>query len=177
MTPRLVDIPVLETERLRLRAPVASDFEPYRTYRMSPARTAGVGGPRSYLQCWDYFGELFGHWILRGYGRWIVADKETDAPFGLVGLFYPPDWPEPEIAWTVFAHGEGKGIAHEAAIATRAHAYDTLGWTRLVNLIMPGNTRSIALARRLGAVHESDYAHPDSGTLQIWRHLSPGECA
>jgi len=32
------------------------------------------------------------------YGPWLlVADRKTDIALGLVGLFYPTDWPEPEI--------------------------------------------------------------------------------
>ncbi len=44
MVPYLADIPELETERLRLRAPSASDYEPFVAFRMSE-RSRGVGGP------------------------------------------------------------------------------------------------------------------------------------
>ena len=91
----------------------------------------------------------------------------------MVGLFYPEGWPEPEIAWTVFDGAEGRGIAFESATAARDHAYTALGWTTAVSLIAPDNPRSIALARRLGAVHDGDYPHPDHGTLQIYRHPAP----
>lgn len=169
MTGTTLHIPTLETERLRLRAPRASDFDAYADFRGSE-RARTVGGPYSRSVAFDHLCAVVGHWQLRGYGRWIVADRTTDAPLGLVGLFYPEGWPEPEIGWSMFDAGEGRGYAAEAALATRAYAYGTLGWTTVASLIAPGNTRSEALARRLGCTPERDVPHPAYGTLTIWRH-------
>lgn len=165
-------IPELQTERLKLRAPAMGDFEAYAEFRGSD-RAKFVGGPYSRAQAFDQLAELIGHWALRGYGRWMVADKRTDQPLGVVGLFYPDDWPEPEIAWSVFEAGEGKGIAYEAAIASRAYAYDTLGWTTAISCIDTANARSVALGQRLGAVYEGDFDHPTLGAMNIWRHPAP----
>jgi ribosomal-protein-alanine N-acetyltransferase len=176
VTPQLENIPTLETRRLRLRAPLASDFEPFVEFRMSD-RAAGVGGPFTRSEAYSQFGELFGHWILRGYGRWIVADRNTNAPLGLVGLWYPEGWPEPEIAWSVFEGGEGKGIAFEASFAAREFAYSTLGWTTAISLILEGNPRSFALAQRLGAKFEASFQHPTLGAMRIWRHPGPDDIA
>ncbi len=103
----------------------------------------------------------------------MVADRVTDAALGIVGPYYPLDWPEPEIAWSVFDAAEGRGIAHEAALAARAFAYSTLGWTTAISLISPQNLRSAALARRLGAVVERQFLHPEFGAMDIWRHPAP----
>ncbi|MEX0304576.1 MAG: GNAT family N-acetyltransferase [Leisingera sp.] len=174
MTPHLANIPTIETERLRLRAPVASDFQRYAEFRMSD-RASGVGGPFSRAEAYSQFGELFGHWILRGYGRWIVADRHSDEPLGVAGLWYPEGWPEPEIAWSVFEGGEGKGIAFEASLSAREFAYSELGWTTAASLILEGNARSFALARRLGAKFETTFQHQTLGAMQVWRHPGPGE--
>ena len=171
MTP----IPTLETERLRLRCAELRDFEAFAAFRMDPVRTLGVGGPCTRVEAFDKLGELIGHWHLRGFGRWIVADKATDDALGVVGCFYPDDWPEPEIAWSVFANAEGKGIAHEAALAARDYAYGTLGWSTAISCITPGNTRSVALAERLGATREQDFITEDGLELQVFRHPAPAE--
>jgi len=168
----IIDIPTLETERLRLRAAEWSDFDAYADFRGSP-RSKGVGGPYSREQTFDHLAELVGHWHLRGYGRWMVADKATNAPLGVVGLYYPEDWPEPEVAWTLFGTAEGKGVAYEAALASRAYAYGTLGWTTAISCIFPDNPRSIALAKRLGATRDGALDHPTLGQLDIWRHPGP----
>ena len=168
-------VPVFEEGRLRYRAPRMEDFEIYHAFCASD-RARGVGGP--YPRRADAFNRLaglIGHWELRGYGRWMIADRETDEPLGVVGPMFPEDWPEPEIAWTVFEAAEGRGIAHEAARFALRHVFGTLGWTTAISCIKAGNDRSAALARRLGAVCEGDYDHPAIGSVQIWRHPSPTE--
>jgi len=173
---RAVDIPVLETERLRLRAPRLDDFEAYAAFRASP-RARHVGGPYPRETAWDQFCSLAGHWQLRGYGRWIVADRPSDAALGIVGPFFPEVWPGPELAWSMFDGAEGKGYAQEAALAARAYAYGTLGWTSAISVIAPENTRSVALARRMGARADGIWDHPSLGLLHIWRHPAPHEVA
>lgn len=171
-----ISIPTLQTDHLVLRCPHPSDFEAYAAFRASD-RALHVGGPNKRYQSYDILCAIIGHWHLRGYGRWTVADKATQDPLGIVGLMFPDDWPEPEIAWSVYETAEGRGVALEAAKAARAYAYDTLGWTRVISCIAPGNHRSRALAQRMGAVHESTMDHVEIGALEIHRHLSPQELA
>lgn len=171
-----ITIPVVETARLRLRAPRMDDFPAFAAFDASP-RAKGVGGPWSEARSFQRFTGLAGHWLLRGFGRWIIADRETDAALGTVGPYFPAGWIEPEIAWTVFEHAEGRGIAFEAAQAARDWAYGTLGWTTAVSCTDPDNHRSIALARRLGCVQEGTYRHPDGFELLVWRHPGPAALA
>lgn len=173
MTGTSLHIPTIETARLRLRAPMLSDFEAYAAFRQSE-RTRILGGPSDRDEAFLMICALVGHWQMRGFGRWMVADRESDAPLGVVGLYYPDGWPEHELGWQVFDAAEGKGIAHEAALAARDYAYESLGWTRLVSLILPQNTRSIALALRMGCAREGQFGHPSFGAMDIWRHLPPG---
>lgn len=172
----LIRIPVLETERLVLRAPHPSDFPAYLAF-LTSERTAGIGGPRSRDRAFQEFCALTGHWHIRGYGRWVVSERVTGDPLGVVGLMCPESWPEPEIAWSLFAHAEGRGIAFEAACAARSYAYDRLGWTRVISCCKVDNPRSTALAQRMGAVHEYDHTHAQLGLLHVYRHLGPEELA
>ncbi|MXQ09490.1 GNAT family N-acetyltransferase [Alphaproteobacteria bacterium GH1-50] len=165
-------IPEIETERLRLRLPKASDLDAHIAFRASE-RSKGVGGPYDAPSSFHHLEGIIGQWQLRGYGRWMVADKDTDAPLGVVGIYHPMDWPEAEIGWSLYEAGEGRGIAAEAARATRDYAYRTLGWDRIVSLIMPDNDRSIRLAERLGCTNEKPFVHPVFGTLDIWVHPAP----
>lgn len=165
-------IPVVHTERLTLRAPRKDDFGVYAAFRGSD-RAKPLGGPFTRAQAFGQLAEIIGHWTLRGYGRWMVADRHSDAPLGIVGLLYPEGWPEPEIAWSVFEAGEGRGIAYEAALAARAYAYDTLGWSTAVSLIDPANTRSVALAKRMGCTDGETFTHATHGLMHLWRHPAP----
>ena len=165
-------IPEIETPRLKLRLPKASDLPAHVAFRAS-ARAKGVGGPFDAASSFQHLASVIGQWHLRGYGRWIVADKATDTPLGLVGVFHPDDWPEPEIGWSLYEDAEGQGIAYEAAVATRDYVYDTLGWDRIISLTMPDNLRSIQLAKRMGAMADGVYEHPDFGPMNIWLHTAP----
>ncbi|OAN70323.1 acetyltransferase [Jannaschia sp. EhC01] len=168
-------IPTLLSERLTLRAPSLGDFEAIAAFRASD-RAAFVGGPSTEAQSWQYLAAMIGHWHLRGYGRWIVAETgNEDVALGIVGPLCPVDWPEPEIAWTMFEAGEGKGYAYEATLLARDFAYQTLDWTTAASFVNAANTRSIALAEKLGCHREGSFEHGVFGTMDIWRHPSPEE--
>jgi RimJ/RimL family protein N-acetyltransferase len=174
MTPRLTDTPVLETARLILRAPKASDFDALHAFSMSE-RSRFVRPENPTLgQSWRGLAQITGMWALRGYGLFIVTDKATGARLGHAGPWHPGDWPEAELGWAIWLpEAEGRGYAAEAALAARAHAYDTLGWKTAVSYIHPDNTRSIALAERLGCTPDDTADFPGEGPCHVYRHPSP----
>ena len=77
MHPALLGTPVLRTERLALRAPVAGDWPTFRDFAMSD-RTAYVGGIKTEDEAAQKFAAFIGHWILRGFGR--LWPKARDLP-------------------------------------------------------------------------------------------------
>jgi RimJ/RimL family protein N-acetyltransferase len=165
--------PTITTERLTLRGPVASDFEPMAAFYADPVRAAGFGGVRTRTEAWRWFASVIGHWHLRGFGFWTITDKSDGTVLGICGIWEPEGWPEPEIGWVVYETAEGRGIAYEAALAARAYAYDVWKMPALSSNIIPGNTRSIALAERLGAVFEREYQNVSHGTELLYRHPGP----
>lgn len=169
MTPAVT----LQTDRLTLRGPVASDFEAIAAFYDDAIRSKGFGGPLPRDQAWRWFASMIGHWHLHGYGFWTVTFKNTNAPLGVVGLWNPEGWPEPELSWVMFDGSEGQGIAFEAATAARNYAYTVMGFETLTSNIIPGNDRSIALAERLGAVYETTYDNINMGIDMLYRHPSP----
>lgn len=167
----------LETERLVLRQPVADDWEPAAAF-MTSARAEYVGGSSDRLEVWSSFGHVVGHWVLRGYGMFVFCDKASGRALGMAGPFYPETWAEPEIGWSLWSGAdEGKGYAHEAATAARRHAYDNLGWRTAISYIDPRNTRSIRLAKRMGALEDATVAHPFDTPCTVWRHPAPEAAA
>jgi RimJ/RimL family protein N-acetyltransferase len=169
---RLDPVMSLTTDRLVLRQPIASDWEPAAAFMTSP-RADYVGGSSDRGAVWRSFAHVVGHWVLRGYGMFVFCEKGSDRPLGMVGPFFPESWAEPELGWSVWsAADEGKGYVHEATLAARRHAYDTLGWRTAISYIDPRNTRSIRLAERLGAVRDDTADRPEPGDL-VYRHPGP----
>lgn len=160
-------IPDLTTDRLTLRAPQLKDL-PQVTAFYGTERSHIVGGPLDARQAHRVMLSIYGHWALRGVGMWYIADRSTDAFLGWTGYMFGPGWDEPEIGWTVMPEAEGKGIAFEAASAARAKLA-ALGHDQLISYIRADNSRSRALAERLGAVQEREGTLFDT-PVQVWRH-------
>lgn len=177
--PRLADTPVLETERLVLRAPDMRDFAAFAEFMQSErsrfVRPAEFPGPA----IWRSFGHWIGHWVMCGFGQFILTERDTGTALGAVGHWYPEGWPEREVGWMMFTpEAEGKGYAAEAAQAVIAHSFGTLGWDTVVSYIDPANARSIALAERLGARLDPQAVAPEGhGEILVYRHPKPEAAA
>lgn len=161
-------VPVLETGRLRLRAPRLGDFEHHAAFFASD-RSVHEGGPKDRLQAWQHWASDVALWALRGYGPFGVDDRETGAYLGEVGIFHGEGYPSPELGWFVVPEAEGKGIACEAASAVLGWVRDSFDWTHITNIVEPANSRSIALGLRLGGVIDPDLPGIDPGDVVI-RH-------
>lgn len=169
----------IETERLILRAPQLSDFDHWAEFMASDrSRTIG-GGDMDRTEAWKIFARIAGMWFLRGYGLFVCEQKSDGLPVASIGPWYPITWPEREIGWSVWsAKAEGTGLALEAARASLDYAFDALGWDTAVSYVDVTNTRSRALAERLGAAIDPNAASPDFsavGATQtlVYRHPNP----
>ncbi|MGL4281850.1 MAG: GNAT family N-acetyltransferase [Albidovulum sp.] len=161
--------PELLTDRLRLRMPRLADFEHRAAFYASP-RAVHEDGPVGRVMAWRIWASEVGQWPLLGYGPFSVEDRRSGAYLGEVGIYHPVGFPEPELGWFVLPEAEGKGYAAEAARAVMLWAHRTFSWDHLINIIAPGNDRSIALARRLGGVH-SNRPGVDPGDVVILHDL------
>jgi RimJ/RimL family protein N-acetyltransferase len=168
----LTNAPTLETERLILRGPQLADFDAVAAFYATD-HCAGFGGPLKRDDAWRWWACNIGHWHINGYGYFTIVEKASGKPAGLSGIWNPEGWPEPELGYALFKEFEGKGIAFEASVRAREWAYQDLGFTTLSSHIVPGNTRSVALVEKLGAVYESSYQNPHMGEDRIFRHPAP----
>ena len=170
MTSVTLNIPVVETERLILRGHRMEDLDAMVEF-FAGDRNSYVGGKMERGDCWRAMLRGMGHWAMRGYGLWHIEEKATGKVIGWAGILHHIEWPEPELAYTLFEGFEGKGFAIEAATAARDYAAHNFGIDAPVSLIDPENTQSMKLARRMGAVFEEDIVVIGYPT-QVWRHPS-----
>jgi RimJ/RimL family protein N-acetyltransferase len=162
-------LPVLETGRCLLRAPVLEDA-PAWIEIMVPDAEGHLGGPHDADGAFREFAATVGTWLLRGHGLWTVTDH-AGAVLGFVLVGFEPGDAEPELGFLFRAHARGQGYAAEAAAAARDHALGALGLPGLVSYIAPGNAASRRLAERLGARFEGAVAYDtDPEPAEIWRH-------
>lgn len=170
-----VEIPVLETERLRLRGWREEDLDRYAAFVADETATRFVGGTGTRGNAWRRMAAGVGHWTLRGYGPWAIEEKGSARWVGYSGLWSPEGWPEPELMWGLAADSHGRGYATEAARCARAFAYRELGWTTLTSYIDPCNGPSLRVAERLGATYERDVKLIEN-MAGLYRHPGPQSC-
>jgi RimJ/RimL family protein N-acetyltransferase len=150
----------IETERLILRQWRGADIA---------ANTAMLGDPLSArfitpdrkpvtepMAGWRNAAIMAGHWVLHGFGMFVVEEKASGKFVGRVGPFYPPVWPGFEVGWGTVNEFRRKGYAVEAARAAIDWSFATFELDEIVHCIDAENVGSQAVARRLGAKQEGE---------------------
>lgn len=164
-------LPVLETERLRLRAPTLADLDLWLTLW-----TETGGAAQTAEAAWEGFCVYVAGWLLHGHGLWIVDRKADGAPVGFVLLGLEWGDAEPEIGWALDPAHRGRGYATEAAMAVRDHAVALLGPGLAVSYIGGDNRASARVAQRLGARRDRAAEAALGDVAQVWRHAGTGAC-
>lgn len=167
----MIAIPSVTTARLRLRPFVQGDLDAYAALCADAEvmRYIGAGGAVGRDIAWRQMAAFLGQWALLGHGTWALERRNDRRLVGRVGFLQPEGWPGCELAWLLARDCWGQGLAHEAAAAARAFGRDALGIGPLISLILPGNERSAALARRLGATLDGE-VELFGLRAQRWRH-------
>jgi len=100
-----------------------------------------------------------------GHHIWLALDRDTDKPVGTIGLLMQMVDGEtervPEIGYMFAKENWHKGLATEAALAVKEHAFTTLDYPFVISLIRPVNLPSQAVAKRLGMTPWKTSIHAD----------------
>jgi RimJ/RimL family protein N-acetyltransferase len=138
--------------RLSYRPISLDDFEPYAAFLADPDCTRYLIVPEPHSR------ELARSLLERNVaahdgtiGMYMLLDR--DKLVGWAGFLRREltGTPELELGWLVRKEHWGNGYASEAALELR-----NLGPERVIHLIHPQNVASIAISRKLDAVHERD---------------------
>lgn len=151
------DVPIVETERLRLRGHRAGDIADCFAMWSDPPITRYIGGkPSSEQQAWARMLTFAGHWSLVGFGYWAIEERATGRYVGDLGFadFHRSVVTSmknvPELGWALAGAFHGQGYATEAARAALAWADARFAWPRTVCMIDTGNAASIRVAEKCG---------------------------
>jgi RimJ/RimL family protein N-acetyltransferase len=150
-----LDLPELDTARLRLRQFRESDLDAYARITGDPEtmRYIARGEPFDLDQAWRSLGYVLAHWRIRGFGLWAAEEKASGALVGRIGLLHREGWRDVELAWLVARDRWGQGLATEGGRAALEHALAALGARRVISVIAPHNTASLRVAEKLGLRH------------------------
>ena len=153
----------IETSRLTLRQPAASDLAAY-------VEVLGEDdAPREHR-------DAIAHWRAHGFGPWLV--EEAGHPVGVLEIHFAGPGVtgiqphEVEVGWTVVELARGRGVATEAGMAALDDAIERAkpnehGW--IVAYIRPENVISQRVATKLGMRYEADGLTRSGHPMEIWR--------
>lgn len=164
----------LRTARLTLGQPEERHLADYVRFWTDPGNTRYMGGVRDPMGAWKVLAAACGSWLLYEFGHYAVAD-ERGVYLGSVGLWFPDDFPEIEVGYSLMPEARGRGYASEAVAAVAAEAV-RCGVPSLVSTILPDNAASQDVATRAGAVLDRIFMLRGAPTA-LWRHPVPADQA
>jgi RimJ/RimL family protein N-acetyltransferase len=173
-----VEVPVLETERLRLRRHRLEDFAACTAMWADPIVTRHIGGkPFSQEEVWTRLLRYVGHWAWLGFGYWALEEKASDEFIGELGFgnfkrdITPSLEYTPELGWALASRAHGQGYATEAVRAAIAWGDEHFGQTQTACLIHPENLASIRVAEKCGYQEFQRMTYKNHEVIQFARPL------
>ncbi|MFB9990902.1 GNAT family N-acetyltransferase [Deinococcus oregonensis] len=155
-----ISAPTLYTERLMLRGHQEADLEACVTLWSDPVVTRyTTGQPLARQDVWTRLLRHPGHWMLFGFGYWLVFERSTGRFVGEVGLArfkrdslrnHPELDALPEAGWVLMPWAHGQGFAREVVEAVLNWRDLNLSHGATFCLIDPANLPSLKLAAKVG---------------------------
>ncbi len=157
---------ILETSRLILARFTLDDLDRLAELVSDPqtVRYIGDGKPAGYAHARHWLERTLANYARHGFGYWRVSLREEDEFIGWCGpcAITLEESVEIQLGYLLDPKHWGRGIATEAAVAAREHAFVHLGVTRLIALIDCANDRSKKVAANVGMTYERNVAFRSS---------------
>jgi RimJ/RimL family protein N-acetyltransferase len=170
-------IPILETERLRMRGHALADFDASAAMWADPDVTRFIGGkPSTREESWGRFQRYHGHWSLLRHGFWLIEERQTgrfvgEGGFGSFKREIEPPLQAPEQGWALAPWAHGRGYASEAIAAMLAWGEAHFARGDFVCMIAPQNAPSIRVAEKAGYREYAQTTYKGEPTLLLRRGL------
>jgi [ribosomal protein S5]-alanine N-acetyltransferase len=165
---------VLETDRLILRPLTGDDFADYAAMLADPEVSGGLAETvgTSPADAWRSLAIFIGHREILGYSHWALVEKATGRFVGRAGPWQPHGFPGLGVGWCLAREHWGKGYATEAARAAVDYCRKELGAQEVISLILPANSRSIAVAERIGHRYQRDVEYRGQTVHLYGQHVA-----
>jgi RimJ/RimL family protein N-acetyltransferase len=169
--------PELRSERLVLCGHHRDDFAESAAMWADAQVTRYIGGrPFTTEECWTRLLRHVGHWVVLGFGYWVVREAATGRFVGEVGLadlerdLSPSFAGAPELGWVLAPWAHGRGFATEAVQTVLGWGADHFGaGTRLVCMIDPGNAASLRVAAKCGFAEYARTSYKGEASILLER--------
>jgi RimJ/RimL family protein N-acetyltransferase len=175
------DVPILETERLKLRGHRLGDFSPSAATWGDSEVARYIGGkPLTEEESWTKLLRYVGHWSLLDFGYWVVEERATGDFVGEIGFadykrdLVPSLKDVPEIGWVLAWHKHGRGFATEAIPAAVVWGDVHFAPPKTACIIDPANLPpSIRVAEKCGYREFQLTTYKGHPTMMFLRELNP----
>lgn len=149
---------ILETERLIIREHVLSDAPFFFTLNSNynVVKYTGDSSFKMIAEAEKIVQYVMNQYKENGYGRWLVAEKETGNPIGWCGLKFHTDTKETDIGYRLLESAWGKGYATESAKACIDYGFNHFNLNRIIGDAIKENTASINVFKKLGMTYLKD---------------------
>jgi RimJ/RimL family protein N-acetyltransferase len=149
---------VLQTKRMVLRRMEMDDVDDLMGIFSDPVAMRYYPGTKSRQEAEEWVCWTLESYRDHGFGLWVAVLEDSDEFAGQCGLTVQEveGNEEVEIGYLFLRKFWGRGLATEAARATRDHGFHTLGYTHLISLIDPGNLASRRVAEKFGMTLEKE---------------------
>ncbi|HJP98041.1 MAG TPA: GNAT family N-acetyltransferase [Rhodanobacteraceae bacterium] len=167
-----VTAPEIRTQRLRLRAHRAEDFEGCRAIWSDPEVVRHISGkPSTGEEAWRRLLTSAGLWSVLGFGYWAIEEQASGKYIGDIGFaefqrdIDPPLRGMLECGWVLARAAQGQGYASEALAAIEAWRCTHLPGRRAVCIIAPANAPSVRVAEKAGFRRWCETTYHGAATL------------
>jgi ribosomal-protein-alanine N-acetyltransferase len=163
---------VVETERLLLRRFTADDAGFVLRLLNEPSFMQNIGDKNVRTQ------EQAVHYLVdgpirsyerHGHGLYLVVLKGSLQPIGMCGLLKRDRFPDVDLGYAFLPEFWSRGYAYESAAAVVDLARSSLGFSKIVAFVSPGNEDSIRLLRKLGFASAGETRlEPDAPAVSLY---------